>query len=242
MTTVPRALMTTVALAAALAAAFAALATAPAAALASVPTDARTEGTPADRVFDVFLDERAMGTHRFDYSGDLADLRVRSEASFIVKIAFVTVYRYEHLAEEHWLNGCLVGVESTTDTDEEFAVSATYRDGGLDVRTHSADARYDIDCPSTFAYWDPALRTRTELVSAQDGERMPISWTEGGEVRMTTAEGDVEARSWTLLGEDLAVTIYYDDEDRWIGLDSPLENGRTLRYRPAKTDPLYPFD
>ena len=71
---------------------------------------------------------------------------------------------------------------------------------------------------------------------------MPITWTENGEALMEATEGNVEARSWTLLGEDVEVTLYYDAEDRWLGLDSPLENGRTLRYRPAKADPLYPFD
>ena len=211
------------------------------AALAPASVTARDEAPP-NRIFDVFLDDQAMGTHRFDYSGTRADLNVRSEASFIVKIAFVTVYSYEHLAEERWQDGCLVGVESTTDTNEDFAVSAQYRDGTLAVRTLTGESRFELPCPSTFAYWDPALRTRTELVSAQDGRRIPITWTRNGDVSMATAEGNVSARSWTLSGEGVEATIYYDSEDRWLGLDSPLGSGRTLHYRPASADPFYPFD
>ncbi len=203
---------------------------------------ATSEAAPPNRVFDVYLDDRAMGTHRFEYSGTRSDLKVRSAASFIVKVAFVTVYSYEHLAEEDWQNGCLVGVESTTDTNEDFAVSAQYRDGALAVRTLAGESRYELSCPSTFAYWDPALRTRTELVSAQSGKRIAISWKRNGEVSMATEEGTVPALSWTLSGEDVEATIYYDSEDRWLGLDSPLGGERTLHYRPARADPFYPFD
>jgi hypothetical protein len=54
----------------------------------------------------------------------------------------------------------------------------------------------------------------------------------GGETRTT--------RAWQLDAEKLDIVLHYSAEGRWLGLDSTLENGRTLRYRPADDDPAYP--
>jgi len=42
-------------------------------------------------------------------------------------------------------------------------------------------------------------------------------------------------------GEDekIDITLYYDGP-LWLGLDSKLENGRTLHYRPSESDPAFP--
>src|SRR5512139_3261464 len=66
--------------------------------------------------FGVYLDDKRIGTHRYSIEpGPQPDtLRVRSEADFGVKVALVPVFRYRHVAQETWRDGCLVQIETAT--------------------------------------------------------------------------------------------------------------------------------
>ena len=50
--------------------------------------------------FEVALDGKPIGTHRFVLGGTAQTRTVRSEASFTVKLLGLTVYRYRHEADE----------------------------------------------------------------------------------------------------------------------------------------------
>ena len=58
-------------------------------------------------MFEVFLDGKKIGYHRFEIDGPRSNAAVRSEASFDVKFLFVTAFSYRHSAQENWAGGCL---------------------------------------------------------------------------------------------------------------------------------------
>ena len=120
--------------------------------------------------FNVWLDGRRMGTHsyKFDQAGE--DLVVTSEASFAVKLVFVTVFSYEHKATETWRGNCLTRLTSNTVTDGEAESIA------LDIPID--------DCAGTYVYWDKTRLQRAMLTNAQTGETEPASWTELGAVSL----------------------------------------------------------
>ena len=217
------------------------------AAAAAAPASAAPleEGPPelpptlADRIFDVWIDDMEVGEHSFRFTGEPTDFRVDSEASFRVKIAFVTVFRYEHEATEVWRDGCMVSVDSTTESGEDFRVRGEASAGGFSMDTGDGGQTYDVDCPWGFAYWNPGMRDRTRLINPQDGKLFEVQCLELEPQPLSVGGRSVRARTWSLSGEDLDITLYYDDEDRWIGLDSAVGE-RMLRYRPARDDPFYP--
>lgn len=204
-----------------------------------------------DRTFRVFIDDKRVGEHRFRFSGEPGAFRLESTADFKYRLAFVTVFSYEHECTERWRGGCLVAVASHTQTGgDEFAVEGAAVEGGFSLeggkvsRQNDADKgqTLDLDCAWGFAYWTPELRGRSPLINPQDGKVFEVEWEELGETPLKMENESVSARAWTLRSPEdkLDITLYYDAEDRWIGLDSVVEGSRLLRYRPASSDPFYP--
>ena len=52
--------------------------------------------------FQAFLDDKPIGHHRFTLSAQGDTRELKSETRFVVKLLFITAYRYTHDAVEHW--------------------------------------------------------------------------------------------------------------------------------------------
>ena len=90
---------------------------------------------PANQVFNVFRKGSMIGTHAIEFAGDAANLRVANRIELTVKIAFVTVYRYEQIGEDEWKDDVLVRTRiKTNDDGENTLVVAEFKDGKLAVQ------------------------------------------------------------------------------------------------------------
>lgn len=198
-----------------------------------------------DREFRVFIDDKEVGEHDFRFSGNPDQFELESTADFAYKVAFVTVFSYEHEAQERWQDGCMVALESSTrERGKDLSVTGSTVDGGfsLEGSAEGAGQTHDIDCAWGFAYWTPALRERERLINPQDGRLFEVEWEDLGEQPLSLEGQSVQARAWALRspGNELDITLYYDPDDCWIGLDSVVGGDRTLRYRTKPSDPYHP--
>ena len=57
--------------------------------------------------FQAFLDNKPIGHHRFTLNAQGDARELKSETRFVVKLLFITAYRYTHDAVEHWRGDCL---------------------------------------------------------------------------------------------------------------------------------------
>jgi hypothetical protein len=71
--------------------------------------------TTTDMKFAIMRNGEQIGTHSIALHQAGAETTVNSATSVIVKILFVTAYHYEHTSTEHWIDGHLVSLNSTTD-------------------------------------------------------------------------------------------------------------------------------
>jgi len=204
-------------------------------------TPARAAGESARYVYDVSFDKRPIGTHSFEIDRSGASKRVRSKADFQVRIMFVSLYRYEHQADEHWQNGCLQRLDSETDDNgQRFAVRIDDQEASLQVRRIAPEADSEVlpvDCGATFAYWDLEQLERGALINSQTGKLTPVTLTLEGDERL----GGEDARRYRLdpAGMD-AITLWYRVSDqRWLQLETRRESG-VLRYRLQAVEPLLP--
>lgn len=79
--------------------------------------------------FNVWFDQKPIGSHAFSISTDQATLNVRSNARFEFKLLFVPVYQYDHEAVEVWQGNCLESVNSTTrDNGKRYRVDLRPQD------------------------------------------------------------------------------------------------------------------
>lgn len=159
--------------------------------------------TLAAWVFQVFLDDAAIGTHRFVLSERGVERELVSEARFDVKFLFFDAYRYRHDATERWRGDCLASIEASTDDDrQKLAVSRKSLAG----------------CVMSFAYWNPAILKRSELLNAQTGQLEKVVVT------------DLGAGHYRITGSKHPIDLWYAPNGQWIALESDL-GGRRLRYR-----------
>lgn len=183
-------------------------------------------------VFDVSLDGKPIGEHRFTVGTVGERTTVRSRARFDVKVLGFTAYRYRHEADEVWRNGCLESVRARTDDDgEALRVDAEPVDGaGLRVTSPKGVASYP-GCVMGFGYWNPAMLQQARLLNVQTGEYVTVGVSPLADQAVMAAGESVPARRWRLTGPENPLELWYGADGRWLALESAVSGGRKLRYR-----------
>ena len=185
--------------------------------------------------FEVSLDGKPIGEHRFRLEPDGDGSRLTSQARFDVKVLGLTVFRYRHQAVEQWRDGCLVSLVSSTDDDGKpghvHFIAAGDGDIGRGVRVASAPST-PVGCVMSFAYWNPAMRMQTRLLNAQTGKFEDVHIACVADAPIMVHGEPVAARACRVAGASRPVDVWYAVADgAWIGLDAVVDGGRKLSYR-----------
>lgn len=184
--------------------------------------------------FTVTLDDKPIGDHRFTVDTDGAERRVTSTARYRVKVFGLTVYRYDHHAEEHWVDRCLDRLDAQTNDDgKQTSVQGHYegRDFVWQVQPAQGGASTSqAVCPMTFAYWSPDIATRSTLLDPGSGrlERVQIAALPPATIDVHGAPTAV--RGLRINGLKHPIDVWYAG-DEWVGLDTTVAGQRRLRYR-----------
>ncbi|WP_431046619.1 DUF6134 family protein [Roseateles sp. L2-2] len=183
--------------------------------------------------FDVRLDGKPIGTHRFTVEGPDEAREVTSIAAFDVKLLGITVFRYRHEARERWRGDCLQQIRSSTDDDGKPVK--------VDRRLESATPG-EPDCLMSYAYWHPALVRQQRLLNPQTGEVDEVRIERLPDAAIPVGGRDVDASRWRITSTAPSsgksaparqvLTLWRDRADgRWIGLDAQVKGDRVLTYR-----------
>jgi len=194
---------------------------------AAEPPDVRTWR------FEARLDEVPIGEHRFELQGrDGAPQVLHSDASFVVRLLGIPVYRYRHRATEHWRDGCLQSlVADTDDNGRQQAVRATRAADRLQVQAPGGDTLLE-GCVLSFAYWHPALRQQAQLLNPQTGALEPVRMQRMDDAPLPVRGRPVAAQRWRILAPGQTIDLWLAAADgAWIGLDALLDGGHRLSYR-----------
>lgn len=187
--------------------------------------------------FDVYLDNKPIGNHAFTIQDIANEVRVKSEAKFKVKLLGITVFNYQHQAEEVWQRGCLTSLKSNTrENSETTKVVAQPNAQQLAVQVNDGKAEVLASpCVTAFSYWRPEwlMRDAPRLLNPQTGEWQAV------EVQKTIASHPVlgEVKTLKLRGDKLEIDVYYNPQSKeWLGLKSMVEGNRVLEYRRPRKD------
>lgn len=196
--------------------------------------DAAAESTRSWK-FDVSLDGRHIGEHRFTLrqSGELQELR--SEARFAVRILFFEAYRYEHDARERWEGDCLQQLDAYTNDNGTRREVRGARSGN-DFQVVTVDSTRQLaHCVRSFAYWNPdVLLAADSLLNPQTGEYVSVQVERLGReafgpegrpaerLRLRASDTDAEKLR--------PIELWYTTDKEWLALESVTQDGRLLRY------------
>lgn len=181
--------------------------------------------------FEVLLDDKPIGEHRFEIDRRGAQARVESRAKFEVDFLFLTAYRYEHQSTELFENGCLKQIRAqTNDNGTRYKV-----DGSANGEVLKVDRGNSVEtaegCVKTFAYWDPAILKQQRLLNPQTGELERVAVRKRGTDEIKVDGRELAATRYTLDTGELAIDLWYHDELGWVRLASDTGKGATLVYR-----------
>jgi len=181
--------------------------------------------------FEVLLDGKSIGSHRFTLESRGDERVLRSQASFDVKLLFITAYRYRHDATERWQGDCLVGLKASTDDNGTVGSVAAARDGNR-LQVDSPKGHSVLDgCVMSFAYWNPAMLKQARLLNAQTGKYQPVQITALPDQPLRVRGQEVQAQHYRLTGPEQPVELWYSAQGDWLGLESRVAGQRRLLYR-----------
>jgi len=196
-------------------------------ALAPPPATAASE----EYRFRAYLDGSEIGRHVFTVSRGEGSTLVVSDAQFEVKLLFVTVYRYRHVARERWREGCLENISSTTqDNGTRYHVKGSLSEAGFLVRTDEGKEHLP-DCIMSFAYWNPEFLGQRRLLNAQNGDYLPVEITALGGGEIVVGGRAYASQRYRLAARGMQIDLWYAaGSGEWLALESATESGNVLRY------------
>lgn len=181
--------------------------------------------------FTVHLNNAEIGHGSYKFSGESDRLLVTSEVRFNVRWLFFNAYTYAHSSREVYQGNCLQSIDATTnDNGDTYGVHGKIANRQFVVATKGN--QYTLPaCLITFAYWNPTILEQTRLLNAQTGELTDVAIESMGSEPIQISQQQLMARRYELLTNDKAMTLWYSDDGRWLGLSSKLGHERTLRYQ-----------
>lgn len=187
----------------------------------------------ADRAwnFEVYLDDKQIGTHVFELEQDGDRTILETEAAFDVKFLFVTAFRYRHENREIWDGGCLSRINARTDNNgEELSVTGKESSSAFELNSKKGEQTLS-GCIRSFAYWNPAILEADRLLNSQTGEYEPVEISYDGNDRITVGDQTLAAERYRISVERGDIFLWYTAEEKtWVALDAPVKGDRRIRY------------
>lgn len=183
-------------------------------------------------LFRVLRNGSEIGTHEvvINHAGNRAEARVAID--FAVKIAFVTVYRYEHRNREIWDGNRLVRLSSrTNDNGKNTSVVIRRADGVLVVEGSEYDGTADGDALPT-SHWNPAMLGAPVLINTINGKLLDVEVASRGLERIAALGRQLDAARFDITG-DTSLSLWYAEDESgapvWVKCAFSLD-GADFRY------------
>jgi hypothetical protein len=177
--------------------------------------------------FDVSMDGKAIGSHEFvlDEKAD-GQLALKSEAKFNVKFFSISVFKYQHLANELWQNDCLKKLDAKTQENSK----ATVVEGTQEASAFKLNAPSPLEigqqCVMTFAYWNPKILQQKKLLNPQTGEFLTTQITALGQETIQVKGQTTKAERYKIHTNKFVIDLWYGLGGQWLALQSTTPDGR----------------
>ena len=190
-----------------------------------IAISAMTSSAVSDAVrqwnFDVFLDEKKIGSHKFFVEQVEEDYRVASSAHFKFKLFFFIPITYRHNSTELWRNGCLSSLDSVTvRRGKDTRVSGTSI-GNIFLVSRDGETHKIGNCVRSFAYWNPFFLTHEFLLNGETGEYLPVTLA-----KKNTIEGLII----TIKPPSGELILKYSEDGKWMALEAQVKDVGTMKY------------
>jgi len=193
---------------------------------------AETEPAAKTLNFTVMRNGEPIGTTTMRISRD-GDETVADIVTHIqVKIAYITVYRYDQSETERWVDGKLVAMRSLTDDNGTVhKVSATRSGDVLSVNVDGKVAEVD---PAIIpvSLWNASLMRTTIAINPQDGTLTPVSVVDHGEEPLFLHGRPTTGHHYSIR-TSFPQDVWYDQQHQLLKVELRGSDGSRIQYQPG---------
>ena len=177
--------------------------------------------------FDVSMDGKAIGTHEFvlDEKED-GQLALKSEAKFNVKFLSISVFKYQHLANELWQNDCLKKLDAKTQENSKATLVGGMQEPSAFKLNAPSPLEIGQQCVMTFAYWNPKILQQKKLLNPQTGEYLTTQITALGQENIVVKGQTKKAERYKIHTNKFVIDLWYGLGGEWLALQSTTPDGR----------------
>lgn len=180
--------------------------------------------------FIVLRDGDQVGTHHLNFRRAGNDLEVDIRTRIAVKLAFITVFRFEHDGHEVWRDDKLVSLETKTNDDGTDHTLQAAADGNGELRiTGDGKQRLAKDSLIPASLWNHSFLDSKELMNSLDGSDLAIDVSFEGDEMVTVNGADVPAKHYSMTG-DFARELWYDQDWVLVKIAFKGEDGSDIQY------------
>ena len=153
-----------------------------------------------------------------------------------VKIAFVTVYRFDQTETERWVDGRLTSLHSVTDdngTVHKVTAQSTSkgRDNVLSVEADGKVTEMDA-AVMPVSLWNASLVQKTMALDTQDGSLIKLSVVDHGKEQLVL-EGQPKTAHHYSIHTTFPQDVWYDESRQLIKVALRGSDGSKIEYRPG---------
>jgi uncharacterized protein DUF6134 len=193
---------------------------------------AETEPAAKTLNFTVMRNGEPIGTSTMRLSRDGGQTVADIVTHIRVKIAYITVYRYDQSETERWVDGRLVAMTSLTDDNGTVhKVSATRSGEILSVDVDGKVAEVD---PAVIpvSLWNASLLRSTIAINPQDGRLTPVSVVDHGEEPLILQGRPTTAHHYSIK-TSFPQDVWYDRQHQLLKVELRGSDGSRIQYQPG---------
>jgi Family of unknown function (DUF6134) len=190
--------------------------------------------TQTDKMrFAITRNGEPIGTQAIEINRAGAETSVNVATDLTVRVLFITAYRFVQNESERWVNGQLMGLQSSTNSNgTRHSVSVTANETGLDIKADGKLSRVNQDVGQTImpaSFWNPELLQRANLLDTQAGKVAPMSVRDNGLENLKINAQIVKAHHYTVSGL-FSQDVWYDEQARLVQSKMVATDGSVIMY------------
>jgi len=180
--------------------------------------------------FAVMRNGQQIGNNTIELRRSGSETTVHMVTHVEVKIAFVTVYRFDQTETERWVGGKLMALNAVTDDNGTLhRVRASRADDKLMIEANGKTTEVAGNTiPASL--WNPLLLEKSVAFNPQDGKIMPIAVTDRGEDQLVVQGRAKRARHY-VIKSTFPQDVWFDEARQLLKVELKGSDGSTIRYQ-----------
>lgn len=195
------------------------------------PGLARAAALPESRAFRVYREGEEIGRHDYVFTPTADGFTVDSHVELVVKVAFITAFRYEQRGRDVWVGEKMVASDIVTDDDgERTRLQARAAGEALLVDGATGEVKAPLGTMTDVSFWNDAIVRARELIDSKTGELGPLQVRGRASERIVVRGEEIAAAGYTIeSSRGRSGQIWYDHDGNWVKARL-VTRGETLEY------------